>query len=159
MAYINGTEVFFFPNGTVVSGGAAEIKTITFTDRPSLWEFLNNNTDNVLQIIYPATLDSNPVYFNCLYHGDGKIIVNRLFTRFGTGYDGNFYQGVYLDITSVELTSSECTLWSGVQVNFKDGSYSDSNVPSSTTIADGDWSTLGMQVTVYYYESAGVTDA
>lgn len=135
------------------------LKTITFTDRPSLWAWLTENYSLVQRAVLSVSLAPVPVVYdsiNIRYSGDE--LSNVLFTGFyplSIEETSVRYMQNYISITD---TGAEALL-AEKYVTLQDVSDSPSGLSyvlfgdgTPSEIPDAYWEQLGVNVTIYYYD-------
>jgi hypothetical protein len=156
----NATKLYHYKNGWHEIGGNSEssitgmsIKQITFTDRPTLWAWLQINYYKIMKLTYtfPATpvkasyntitpsFDDNNELINCTFSSFFPIILENGGAQYGTTY-------IMINDTHVEMLAVAKL----VTLNNEDGIH----VDGTTVIEASDiiWSQLGLSVIVYYIE-------
>ncbi len=117
------------------TGGGLSIKEITFTDRPTLYAWLQNNFDKIVKCNMSSAQDEKPINF-CVwsYHnGDGSY-----------SFDGLTLNGGSLTFTKkkVAIGSNE------VRIEYQ---FIDNDIETNV-IPDEYWAAVGAAITIYYIE-------
>lgn len=133
-------------------GGGLSIKSITFTDRPTAYAWLSDNSQKLIK----ATLASNqtpyPLNFTNYFSSSSNGINNFNFS--------SIIPEPYLTANRVVQASTYFSIsydsarvaMNGVTIEFYDDQQPDITQSSLTEIPDAYWSSLAAQFTCYYIE-------
>ena len=132
-------------------GGGMTIKKITFTDRPKLCEWVKKNCDKVLRcVIGTYGQKATTVYNNITpyYDDDGEIDTVLWSSVFPSAIEkvAVSFQVSVFGVTPYEILMTsypkDIVLINGEPPEILDGEMEH--------VADEDWKTLSLQVTIYY---------
>lgn len=134
------------------SGGGLSIKSITFTDRPTAWEWLVSNYQKVIKAFLSVSLIPMPLVYSVVT-ATYNTSTNEVSAVFFTAVYPNQisenqvkYNNIYLKITSTEteaITGENNTVLSETPSIALSGA-------TPTTLPDSYWANLSGSLTVYY---------
>jgi len=130
---IQKIDAKYLPEGSGSSGGLS-IKKIEFTDRPSLYEWLNNNVGKVIKLLFSYNQFPAPVTFPIV----ATLESDHLYYQF---IELLMEQTVMTHLTFV-VDSDITKLWEG-KVN---------DLAGETEVPDEYWAAFEVLVTVYYID-------
>lgn len=139
-------------DGIEAVASGLSIKKIAFTDRPSLWEWLQSNWDNAFRC--KITLADGSVITNLsvatLFHDTGEISYVQFHdVMLNASYMGTDYFAHTINITNYNTTMDTKT---NIRVNKADGTVIGEGSTDYAEIPDEYWSAMGTEVTIYYFD-------
>ena len=143
--------------------GGFTIKKITFTDRPSMWAWLQNNHDKILKAVLSASILPVPSSFmQASSQYDMSTLSSVVFSMlypYGITANTIGYRAAYIRIdgTKVEalLNPKDMDFTKADSTGEFSFSFDDDEL---TTLPDAYWSQMSVSVTLYYIWSDDVTE-
>ena len=129
--------------------GGIPVKKAVFTDRPSLWEWLS---DDYSKVIYCNVINSQyPWYTKYMVHAYGYSSSTGQFDGFGL-VQINSFGGHTLVPSTIQITNTDVILTVDEHIDINADNTVTGMRREPTTIPDEYWSTMGIKVTIYYFD-------
>lgn len=130
--------------------GGLQVKQITFTDRPSLWSWLNSKWEKILTGV--AKMDGKTLNFNTIedVRLDGvlsSIYISRTSLNY---YSTTNISEVCSNTAKITATNVQLEMSADIRV-LPDGTV-ESIAPIIQVLEDSNWSALGVSITITYIE-------
>lgn len=119
-----------------ISGGGFTIKKVEFTDRPSLYAWLQNNFDKMIKVSMNHIQMAQPLTFTDWEHHDGD--------------DSYSFYKIYLSTGSLSFAKELSNINSSGA--FNESKMREDGDVVKTQLPDEYWATLSASVTIYYIE-------
>jgi hypothetical protein len=131
-------------------GGGGGIKSITFTDRPTLFAWLVENYTKLYKTVLEASLLSSPIEFNSV----GVVTLEGAITEVKLKYFsyGAYAGGIAMSFWGTTITNEKTIMRSGDQITISDNGEITVDREEPTELPDAYWSSVNAKVTCYYIE-------
>ena len=137
-------------DGIEAASGGISIKKVVFTDRPSLWAWLQANYTKISNVKLWSNVSQ--CVDDMAFIGHRQIDKNESVpSRFSfyTSYPQNSATDLYITVSRVEVYEDRCVMDIYTQHNVvKDTTEKEGQ---SQTVPDAYWSAMGIEVTIYYF--------
>lgn len=131
--------------------GCISVKKIVFTDRPTLWNWLQANYAKISNVKLWSNVSQcvdDMIFIGHRKIAEGENVPSRF--SFYTIYPQNSATDLYITTSRVEVYEDRCVL----------DIYTQHNVVKDTTekegqsqiVPDAYWSAMGIEVTIYYFD-------
>lgn len=139
-------------DGIEAAAGGISIKKAVFTDRPSLWAWLQANYTKISNVKLWTSVSQ--CVDDMHFIGHGSVGANQP-TRFSfyTIYPQNYESNLILTVSRVEVYHNQCDI--AIYGKFdvvNDCIVDNSAKPQIQVIPDEYWSAMGIEVTIYYFD-------
>ena len=129
-----------------------QIKKIVFTDRPSLWTWLQANYTKISNVKLWTSASQCIDDMHFIGHGDVGANQPKRFS-FYTIYPQNSVSSFILTASRVEVYDNECKIYIHSKFDIlNDIASNDASQPQDQTIPDEYWSAMGIEATIYYFD-------
>lgn len=126
-----------------------QIKKAVFTDRPSLWEFLQENVEKVQTFILSANGAKGFYQIQPFVNDDGVLSKVSLTAIYCFKNDMTDETHHYMNIQTIMIDSSET--WMNTGTMYFVETLERSTIGQWQTMPDAAWGLVGAEVTIYYY--------
>ena len=155
--------------GQLGGGGSSDgftIKKITFTDRSSMWAWLQNNHDKILKAVFSAAASPVPITFplvNASYMSSSSTslydVTFSMLYPYSIGVSSMGFRVMCVCINENEVS----TLLNPKDIQFINNGNTtentfDMDTDELTTLPDAYWGQMSISMTMYYIESDDVTE-
>lgn len=128
-----------------------QIKKIVFTDRPSLWAWLQENYTKIANVKLWTNVSQCVDDMHFIGHGNvGANQPNRF--SFYTIYPRNDISQLNLMVSRVEVYSTTCKIYIYCVYDVLSGVAVDESLAQTQEVPDEYWSAMGIEATIYYFD-------
>lgn len=139
-------------DGIEAIASGVTIKKIVFTDRPSLWAWLQANYTKISNVKLWTSVSQCVDDMHFIGHGNvGENQPERF--SFYTIYPQNYESNLILTVSRVEVYDSECSIAIYGRFDVVNDVLVDNPAkPQIQAIPDEYWSAMGIEATIYYFD-------
>lgn len=132
---------------TPSTGGGGGLQTITFTDRPTCWAWLQQNASRVLRATLATDMFSGDLVFNTFSYNPNYFCLLSLSIGDDIGEDYFRIMGHYVKLTDTETTA----VVGSYDMDFTTTPSIETNGNLPTTLPDAYWGQINVVVSFLYY--------
>ena len=138
-------------DGIEAASSGISIKKVAFTDRPSLWNWLQANYTKISNVKLWSNVNQcvdDMIFIGHRNIANGESVPSRF--SFYTIYPQQYSTDLELTISRVEVYDNECKI--DVYTRYQVVNDTVTSEGQSQTVPDEYWSAMGIEVTIYYFD-------
>lgn len=137
------------------NGSGGSVKSITFTDRPTAWEWLRNNYRKAIKAFFVAPGANLNSVFNLI---GASVSTDESIGVFAVQLNGASYlpkADGSSELTGMEIAINNESIMVNIAIAILQTDQPVSNQNTSETVPDEYWALVGAQLTCYYIDEQG----